>query len=152
MALYQYMSNDQSSDNKTQNGSVAIESAKLIWDEYKYRHEHCWKLIFQITIAVVIISIIPYSQVHVGERLKEWIVILPLVGCALTVFGLVRLNREMKILDKLRARHREIQSELHGIEHGKEAGLFSRHVHSYLGFMLILEVVNTIVLLCLWIR
>lgn len=143
---------NQNSDNKTQCGSGAIESAKLIWDEYKYRHEHCWKLIFQITIAVVIISIIPYSQVHVGERLKEWIVLLPLVGCALTIFGLARLNGEMKILDKLRIRHREIQSELHGIEYGKEAGLFSRHVHRYLVFMLILEVINAIVLLFLWIN
>ena len=142
-----------SADNKTQCGSGAIEPAKLIWDEYKYRHEHCWKLIFQITIAVVIISIIPYSQVHVGERLKERIVLLPLVGFALTLFGLARLNGEMKILDKLRIRHREIQSELHhGIEYGKETGVFSRHVHRYLGFILILEVLNAIVLLFLWIK
>ena len=146
------MSNNQNSDNNTQCGSGAIESAKLIWDEYKYRHEHCWTLILQITIAVVVISIIPYSQVHVGERLKEWIVLLPLVGCALTVFGLARLNGELKILDKLRTRHRKIQSESHGIEYRKEADLFSRHVHMYLGFMLILEIVNAIVLLCLWIK
>jgi hypothetical protein len=146
------MSNNQNSDNKTQNDSMIVESAKLIWDEYKYRHEHCWKLIFQITIAVVIISIIPYSQEHIGKRLKEWIVLLPLVGCALTVFGLARLNGEMRILDKLRARHREIQSKLHGIEHGKEAGLLSRHVHWYLGFILILEVINALVLLYLWLE
>ena len=145
------MSNNQNADNKTPCDSGAIELAKLIWDEYKYRHEHCWKLIFQITIAVVIISIIPYSQVHVGERLREWIVLLPSVGCALTVFGLARLNGEMKILANLRTRHRKIQSELHGIEYGKEADVFSRHVHMYLGFMLILEIVNAVVLLCLWI-
>ena len=145
------MSDNQNSDNKTQCTSGAIESAKLIWDEYKYRHEHCWKLIFQITIAVVIISIIPYSQVHVGQRLREWIVLLPIVGGALTVFGLARLNGEMKILDKLRTKHRKTQNELHGIEYGEEDVLFTRHVHMYLGFILMLEIVNAIVLLCLWI-
>jgi hypothetical protein len=145
------MSDNQNSDKKTQCDSTAVESAKLIWDEYKYRHEHCWKLIFQITIAVVIISIIPYSQVHVGERLREWIVLLPIVGGALTVFGLARLNGEMKILDKLRTKHRNTQRELHLIEYGEEDDLFSRHVHMYLGFILILEIVNAIVLLCLWI-
>lgn len=146
------MSSKRNLNNNIELTSVAIESAKLIWDEYKYRHEHCWKLIFQITIAVVIISIIPYSQVHVGERLKEWILILPSVGFALTMFGLARLNGEMKILDQLRVRHREVQKELQGIEHGKEVGLFSRHVHWYLGFMLILEVINAVVLICLWIN
>ena len=146
------MSDNQNSENKTQCGSGAIESAKLIWDEYKYRHEHCWKLIFQVTIAVVIISIIPYSQVHVGERLREWILLLPLVGCALTAFGLAQLNGEMKILDKLRTRHRKTHSELHLIEYGEDTDLFSRHVHMYLGFILILEIVNAIVLLFLWIE
>lgn len=25
----------------------------LLWDEYKYRHDHIWQKLFQITIAVV---------------------------------------------------------------------------------------------------
>lgn len=145
------MSHTPNSEYKSLSGGARIESAKLIWDEYKYRHEHCWKLIFQITVAVVIISVIPYSQVHIGAKLKQWIVILPSVGFALTLFGLFRLNSELKILEKLRARHRKIQSELHGIEHGVEASRFSRHVKIYLASILLLEMVNIVILLCLWI-
>jgi len=145
------MSDKLDSENKGQCDKVDIEPAKLIWDEYKYRHEHCWKLIFQITVAVVVVSIIPYSQVHIGEKLKEWIVLLPIVGFALTVYGLARLNSEMKILGKLRARHRTLQSNLHGIEHGAEASRFTRHVQIYLASILLLEVVNIIILLSLWV-
>ncbi len=72
-------------------------------------------------------------------------------GFALTLFGLFRLNSELKILEKLRARHRKIQSELHGIEHGVEASRFSRHVKIYLASILLLEMVNIVILLCLWI-
>ena len=31
-----------------------------LWEEYKYRHEHIWKLIFQLTTAVVALSVVPY--------------------------------------------------------------------------------------------
>lgn len=146
------MNNSLNSNDKAISSDVNIESAKLIWDEYKYRHEHCWKLIFQITVAVVVVSIIPYTQAHIGERLREWIVILPLVGVALTLFGLQRLNSEMDILEKLRATHRTIQRELHGIEHGVEASLFRLHVKVYLVFILLLEMINVAVLLSLWIK
>ena len=128
-----------------------MEPAKLIWDEYKYRHEHCWKLIIQITVAVVVVSIIPYSQVHIGEKLKEWIVLLPSVGFALTVLGLVRLNREMKILEILRSKHRELQSASHGVKYDDDDSWFATHVHIYLVSILLLEVVNIIVLLRWWV-
>jgi len=145
------MSNNLDSETKNPKDPPDIEPAKLIWDEYKYRHEHVWKLIFQITIAVVVISIIPYSQVHISEKLKEWVVLLPLVGFALTVFGLVRLNSELRILDKLRERHRELQSESHQIEHEVDASWFTTHVQGYMASMLILEIANIIILLGLWI-
>ena len=132
-------------------GRRDIEPAKLIWDEYKYRHEHVWKLIFQITIAVVVISIIPYSQVHIGEKLKELVVLLPLLGFALTLFGLFRLDSELKILELVREKHRKAQKELHGIEHRAEAGRFTRQVKIYMGSIMLLEIVNIVVLLKYWV-
>ena len=144
------MSDDLDSETKN-GGDTSLEPAKLIWDEYKYRHEHIWKLIIQITVAVVIISVIPYSQPHISERLREAVVLLPIVGFALTSLGLVRLDSELQILEKVRARHRELQSALHGIEHRTEAGRFNRHVKVYLGVIMFLEVANIVVLLWLWV-
>lgn len=145
------MSSDLDSESKKLDDATGIEPAKLIWDEYKYRHEHVWKLIFQITVAVVVVSIIPYSQVHVGEKLRELVVVLPVIGLALTLIGLARLSGELRILEKVRARHRQLQRDLHGIEHGAEASQFSGQVKAYLVFIMLLEVANIIVLLCFWV-
>jgi hypothetical protein len=146
------MTNTLDLEPKKVSDDTGIEAAKLIWDEYKYRHEHVWKLIVQVTVAVVIISIIPYSQPLVSARLREGVVLLPLVGFALTLIARARLIREMEILGKLRSRHREIQKELHGIEHGAEASSFSEQVKLYLVSILILEAVNVVVLLFLWLE
>jgi hypothetical protein len=29
-----------------------LERAKLLWDEYKYRHAHCWRTVFQLTTVL----------------------------------------------------------------------------------------------------
>ena len=145
------MSTDLDSGTKAGGDNASLEPAKLIWDEYKYRHEHVWKLIVQITVAVVIISIIPYSQPHISEKLKEAVVLLPVVGFALTFLGLVRLDSELRILEKVRARHRELQTALHGIEQRAEAGQFSKQVKTYLGVIMFLEVANIVLLLWLWV-
>jgi len=63
-----------------------LEKAKFLWEEYRYRHELCWKLIFQTTAAVVIILIIPFTQTDITKTIKYWIVCVPLIALALLLF------------------------------------------------------------------
>jgi hypothetical protein len=58
-----------------------------IWDEYKYRHDLCWRLVFQLTTAVVIISVVPYIKPDVAKQLGSIIAVLPIIGIALTLLG-----------------------------------------------------------------
>jgi hypothetical protein len=63
-------------------GSVAdnaksLEKAKLLWEEYRYRHDLMWRLTFQITAAFVALSVAPYLNQGIVEGLGIWIVAVP---------------------------------------------------------------------------
>jgi hypothetical protein len=128
-----------------------LEKAKLIWDEYKYRHEHCWKLIFQITAAVVAVSVIPFTNTEVARSLRYWIVALPSLGLALILFSMPRMSSELDLLDKIRQRHRELQADLHGITYQKRRSTFSWHVKLYLGALALISVVDILAILFIWV-
>ena len=144
------MSTHTKSD-QTSSETTNLEKAKLIWDEYKYRHEHCWKLIFQITAAVVAVSIIPFTNVEIATSLRYWIVTLPALGFALTLFSLPRMSNELDLLDKLRRRHRELQTDLQGIIHEERRSTFSRDVKLYLGALALISVIDILAIVLVWI-
>jgi hypothetical protein len=127
--------------------SMSLEKAKLIWDEYKYRHEHCWKLIFQITAAVVALAVIPFTNVEVANSLGYWIVALPALGFALTLFSMRRMSKELDLLDMVRRRHRELQSVLQRINHEEERSSFSQDVKLYLGALALVSVFDILAIL-----
>jgi hypothetical protein len=128
---------------------MKLEKAKLIWDEYKYRHEHCWKLIFQITAAVVALSVIPFTKDEITTSLGYWIVALPALGFALTLFSLRRMSHELDLLDKIRQRHRELQADLHGIVYEARRSTFSRDVKLYLCALALISVVDILAIVYL---
>jgi hypothetical protein len=107
----------------TKTRMAELEAAKFIWDEYKYRHEHCWKLIFQITVAVIVVSIVPYTQDTIGRVLDNRIIALPALGILLALFGSIRLNRELDLLGLLKKHHREFLLAEYGFDYKREGFL-----------------------------
>lgn len=89
-----------------------LELDKLVWDEYKYRHELCWSLTFKITIAVATLSIIPYLDKSIKEQAGPIAFLTTFIAIFLGVIGVNRLNSELKHLDKVRKRHRTLQQKL----------------------------------------
>jgi len=75
------------------------DDAELLWEEYKYRHQHIWNLIFQITIAVVAVSIIPYIlKESTEEKIGHFIISLPIIGLVLTIISTLRVKEECNVL------------------------------------------------------
>jgi len=144
------MSNRAKSDQSSSE-TTNLEKAKLIWDEYKYRHEHCWKLIFQITAAVVAVAIIPFTNDEIATSLGYWIVALPALGLALTLFALPRMSNELDLLDKIRRRHRELQADLQDIIYEERRSTFSRDVKLYFGALALLSIIDILVIILVWI-
>ena len=129
-----------------------MEKANLVWDEYKYRHEHCWKLIFQITAAVVIVSIVPYTNEKIAKSLGYLIVSLPTLGVILTLFSTLRVKKELKLWKTIRDKHMELQQNLGILEYtGSEKSTFRRDVLIYLSILAFLSVINIFAIVFVWI-
>lgn len=78
----------------------------LLWDEYKYRHDHIWQKLFQITIAVVLLGSVPYLKPEVTQVLHKWILIAPLLGCILVLISLMLMHFELTLFSKIATAHR----------------------------------------------
>lgn len=108
--------------SKIKDRDYELDKANLIWDEYKYRHEHIWKLIFQVTTAVIAVSIVPYVlNDELANKLGGLIIVLPIIGLCLALFSSWRLIKECLILDKIRPKHREFHKLAFGIDYEKSS-------------------------------
>jgi hypothetical protein len=123
--------------------------AKLIWDEYKYRHEHVWKTIINLTAAVTALSIVPYLHDKAVCALDYIIIMSPILGVGLSGFGFLRLIKEIKRMDLVRDKYRKRQSDK--FQFPKLKSSFQIHVIVYLVFLLLLAVGNIAVVLLAWI-
>ena len=86
--------------------SYKLDEARFLWDRYRYRHEHCWNLVFKITTAVVAILIIPYIRHDITESVGWLILALPATAVGLLLFSHLRMDRELDVLDKVKKEHR----------------------------------------------
>jgi long-chain acyl-CoA synthetase len=54
--------------------SFRVARATYLWEEYKYRHDLIWRLLFRITTVAVILSIAPFTiNTLVQSRVGVWI-------------------------------------------------------------------------------
>ena len=122
--------------------------ADRLWKEYQYRHDLAWRVAFQLTGAVVLLAILPYAKPDVTAVLRVWVIPVPLVGVALTVFGIFMMKAELRRLDVVRTEYRILQEKELGI--AVEGSGFTRRVMIYLGALLALQVVNLVIVYAVW--
>jgi hypothetical protein len=89
-----------------------LELATYLWNEYQYRHDLVWRLVFRLTAAVVVLGIIPYTQGKVIDQIGMWIIVSPIFGVALAFIWSRRLNSELKHLDHIRGLYKPLQDSL----------------------------------------
>src|SRR5687767_7278620 len=111
------------------------ECLDLLWGEYRYRHEHVWKVMFQITAAATVLAAAPYVNVGIIKGIGLWGLALPVLATALVAYGFVALNAELKLLSLIRDRYREVQRATLQIEHRESRFGFTWRVRGYLGFL-----------------
>jgi len=133
------------------NDTNVLEKAKLLWEEYRYRHELCWKLVFQTTAAVVIILIIPFTKTDIVKVIHYWIIAVPLIALAFLLLIYKCLTRELLLLRKIRIEHRELQKKLYGISYDINADMFSYNVKLYLVALALLCITEVIIVVFIWI-
>ncbi|MDN6298329.1 MAG: hypothetical protein L0J54_09955 [Halomonas sp.] len=124
----------------------------LLWDEYKYRHDHIWQKLFQITIAVVLLGAVPYLKPEITQVLEGWILIAPLLGSMLaliTLITLILMHVELTLFAKIAAAHRAHQEEAGLVKHSRH-NYFRYLVLTYVSFLLLVSFANIAVVRLLW--
>jgi len=87
----------------------------LLWTEYEYRHDLCWRTVLQLTAAVTILVSLPYTNESIAIRIGKWILALPTLACALVLFGYLMMLSELAALDRIRVNYRKLRTRYMGI-------------------------------------
>jgi hypothetical protein len=126
-----------------------LELAKYLWNEYQYRHDLVWKLVFRLTAAVVVLGIIPYTQDKLLNAIHWWILVPPILGVILAVVWSLRIKSELGHLDYIRGLYMPLQDSLFYKAHKGTERAFSIEILSYLGAVTVFAAFN--VVFSLWI-
>jgi hypothetical protein len=108
-----------------------LELATYLWNEYQYRHDLVWRLVFRLTAAVVVLGIIPYTQGKVIDQIGMWIIVSPIFGVALAIIWSLRLKGELRHLDHIRGLYKPLQDSLFYKAHEVTERAFSREIRLY---------------------
>src|SRR5687767_10180029 len=75
-----------------------VELATYLWEEYKYRHDLVWRLLFRITAVAAILSIAPLSIAEsVREKMGLWVASLPALAVLLVAGGIAIIMFELRL-------------------------------------------------------
>ena len=88
-----------------------LERAGYLWQEYQYRHDLIWKLLFRITFIAVLLTITPFTiSTSIRDRVDGWLTLLPILAILLVVGSWRLLVTEFQLfqpIDKLYRWYRE---------------------------------------------
>lgn len=87
-----------------------IEFSKYLWEEYKYRHDLVWRLLFRFTGAIVAIIIAPYVYTDASSEVGNWIIVLPLLALILSIIGFFWIRFELDLFGSIDYKFNEYQS------------------------------------------
>jgi hypothetical protein len=128
-----------------------LKRAEYLWNEFQYRHDLIWNLVFRLTIAVVLLGIIPYTQSDLITRLGVlwwWILAPPILGAVLALIGFNRIQHELKHLDHIWDHYRPLQGHLIDCLPAKGKD-FPRDIKIYTGTLAAVAVVNILLVFLL---
>jgi L-rhamnose mutarotase len=135
-----------------ENSNRDIEKLRSLWEEYKYRHDLVWRVIFQLTAAIVILSVIPYVNPDIVKIMKWGILGVPLLSIALIVFSFLLINNEMDLFQEIKDEYRRQQKALFpDIKHRVGCFNFRDLVTFFFTSIFLLSLANLIVIGFVWI-
>jgi hypothetical protein len=90
-----------------------------LWTQYKYRHELCWQAIYKITVAVILLGIVPYiMNRYVSDELMKlvrgWLWVPPVLAMCLAAFGILVVNNELRLFAATKLAHYRLENQLLG--------------------------------------
>jgi hypothetical protein len=85
------------------------EGAKLLWEEWSYRHELFWRSLYRWGGATVAVSIVPYVNPDLIKDLGVVVLVFPFLSFSISIFAAWHLSAEYARLTKVTEKLREVQ-------------------------------------------
>lgn len=131
------------------------EAAARLWEEYSYRHDMIWKLVFRVTAVATALAVAPFLlDENAQDILKGWLAFLPALGIIVILLGFFALPSEFRMLTRVKSIYQWSQDEtFKGLSNwkphsGPERSLLSFKLRIYVFLSLIL--VGAVVFLLLF--
>jgi hypothetical protein len=95
-----------------QDGDQALEVATYLWEEYHYRHNLVWQLVFRVTAVGTLLLVAPLlANQFVRSVVHGWLVLLPIIAILVIVIGIFVLQSELRLLKRIRDAYRAAQNQ-----------------------------------------
>ena len=73
--------------------SINVQRAQYVWEEYRYRHDLIWKLLFRMTAVAVLLAITPFTIKDLAsESAEDWVKLLPAIALLLVAASAIVLR------------------------------------------------------------
>jgi hypothetical protein len=135
-------------------------TSAALWDEYKYRHDLCWRLLFRTTVVVVTLSSVPYAlPADKTKVLGGWLLFMPLLAAFTNFLALLWMQLELKHFEAVDREYIDYRLERSKQEDGStpgkqddwnEFGSFPFVINAYLIGLLLLGLLNLFVISDIW--
>jgi hypothetical protein len=92
-----------------------LELAKYLWEEYKYRHDLIWRLLFRVTAVAALVSIVPFTIGDLaGTRAGGLVKFLPILATGLVLASWIVLLVELRLFRPIDRHYVEFQNDAVG--------------------------------------
>ncbi|MGH1484262.1 MAG: hypothetical protein ACRBM6_37275 [Geminicoccales bacterium] len=152
-------------DSYQDTDSPTAEELQYFWDEYKYRHDLCWRTVYKISFAVVVLAAIPYVRDDLTNALNCWMLFPAGLGVLASILGMFVVWNELDRFAKIKTSYRHLQnlfwrrfspndkekSPNSDIDFSEANGVsFRAYVIIYLTGLVFLGLVNVVFLMTRW--
>jgi len=115
-----------------------VERARFLWEEYRYRHDLIWRLLFRMTFVAALVSTVPFTNDKLDDEVKQWVDTLPALALALVAVGWIVLAFELRLFKPINDRYVELQKTAVGKVREPGPDIFAWVVLGYPGVLLVL--------------
>jgi hypothetical protein len=85
------------------------QAVDLLWDEWKYRHDLFWRLLFQWAGSVVALWIIPFLKPDIFKPYPKAALVFPLLAFFLTLLSAWLLGAEQRRFEMVSVKYDELR-------------------------------------------
>src|SRR4051812_20374471 len=87
-----------------------VEVTTLLWQEYSYRHDLIWRLLFRSTSVAVLLAVAPFTIGDLTQhRVGSWIKVLPILALVLLAGSSFLLRLEFQLFMPVVLRYEHLQ-------------------------------------------